>query len=66
MPRTSVPRPRRRPIEQYDHQDKTRSNNPPAGLVDAQNNPDLEWSKRKIAALAPTEGGGWSCGMDKA
>ena len=38
MPRSSIPR--RKPIEQYDHQDKTRSNNPPAGLIDAQNNPD--------------------------
>lgn len=33
--RTTSPQPasRKRPIEQYDHRDKQRANNPPVGLV---------------------------------
>jgi len=30
----------KRPIEQYDHKDKTRANNPPVGLVTPQTDPD--------------------------
>ena len=30
-----------KPIESYDHPDKERTNNPPAGLVTAQGDPDL-------------------------
>jgi adenine-specific DNA-methyltransferase len=31
----------KRPIEQYDHKDKTRANNPPVGLVTPQTDPEL-------------------------
>ena len=30
-----------KPIESYDHPDKERTNNPPAGLVTAEGDPDL-------------------------
>jgi adenine-specific DNA-methyltransferase len=33
------PKTRKRPIEQYDHKDKTRANNPPVGLVTPQTDP---------------------------
>jgi hypothetical protein len=42
MPKPSTPRqtgpssPQHKPIEQYEHRDKERLNNPPAGLVSAQ------------------------------
>src|SRR5574340_1100943 len=34
------PRPAKRPIEQYEHGDKTRVNNPPVGLVTPATDPD--------------------------
>jgi len=33
-------KPKRRPVESYDHQDKKRANNPPVGLVTPQTDPD--------------------------
>ena len=35
MPRRNETNPNKRPVEQYDHKDKKRLNNPPVGLVDA-------------------------------
>ena len=35
MPRRNETKPNKRPVEQYDHKDKKRLNNPPVGLVDA-------------------------------
>ncbi|MEX2091575.1 MAG: hypothetical protein WD971_02810, partial [Pirellulales bacterium] len=37
---TSPKKPAKRPIEQYDHSDETRANNPPVGLVTPENDPD--------------------------
>jgi len=37
MPRRNETIPNKRPVEQYDHKDKKRLNNPPVGLVDASN-----------------------------
>jgi adenine-specific DNA-methyltransferase len=36
----SAKKPSKRPIEQYDHSDETRANNPPVGLVTPENDPD--------------------------
>ncbi len=33
-------KPKKRPIEQYDHADETRPNNPPVGLVTPETDPD--------------------------
>src|SRR6478735_2330724 len=41
---TSAP-PRKRPIERYEHTDKKRINNPPAGLVTAETDPPLPTHK---------------------
>ncbi|MEW6014396.1 MAG: site-specific DNA-methyltransferase [Candidatus Zixiibacteriota bacterium] len=38
--RSAVSGGKKRPIEQYDHKDKTRVNNPPVGLVDSQTDKD--------------------------
>src|SRR5450756_2378832 len=38
-------------IEQYDHQDKTRANNPPVGLVTPETDPDT--GKRKTYGYDP-------------
>lgn len=32
---------KKRPVEQYEHKGKKRTNNPPVGLVDARNAADL-------------------------
>jgi adenine-specific DNA-methyltransferase len=37
----SASKPRKRPIERYEHKDKTRINNPPVGLVTAETDPPL-------------------------
>ncbi len=42
---------KKKPIEQYAHKDKTRLNNPPAGLVTVQTDPDL--GKKKTYAYDP-------------
>ena len=39
---TKAPRKRKRDIENYAHSDKERVNNPPVGLVDANNDPEAE------------------------
>jgi adenine-specific DNA-methyltransferase len=43
MPRgkKSAAKPKKRPIERYEHKDKTRINNPPVGLVTAETDPPL-------------------------
>jgi adenine-specific DNA-methyltransferase len=40
---------KKKPIEQYDHKGKTRLNNPPAGLVTAETDPDLGMQKTTYA-----------------
>jgi len=40
-------RDRKRPIEQYDHKEKKRLNNPPVGLVTPERDPDA--GKKKYA-----------------
>ncbi len=40
MPRKKDSPNKKRKIETYEHQDKVRVNNPPVGLVTAENDPD--------------------------
>ena len=44
-PRGTGGRPTKRPIEQYEHKDKQRMNNPPVGLVTAETDPPLHTHK---------------------
>ena len=39
----------KRPIESYEHRNKTRVNNPPAGLVTPQTDPDTDEHKKRYA-----------------
>jgi adenine-specific DNA-methyltransferase len=48
----AAPPSRKRPIEQYDHKDKRRPNNPPVGLVTPESDPDVG-SRRKTYAYDP-------------
>jgi adenine-specific DNA-methyltransferase len=41
----AVPKARKRPIERYEHADKTRVNNPPVGLVTPETDPPLQTHK---------------------
>ena len=45
----SPPAARKRPIEQYDHKDKTRPNNPPVGLVTPESDRDTGVVKKAYA-----------------
>ncbi|MCF2971831.1 hypothetical protein L1047_11560 [Synechococcus sp. Nb3U1] len=51
MPRKkySTPVPGKRPIESYEHRDKHRVNNPPAGLVTPETDPDAGQKKKTYA-----------------
>lgn len=42
----SPPAARKRPIEQYDHKDKTRPNNPPVGLVTPESDKDTGQARK--------------------
>ena len=42
---------RKKPIEQYDHRDKKRLNNPPVGLVTPETDPDLIEAYRRTVSL---------------
>lgn len=47
---------KQKPIEQYDHKDKQRLNNPPVGLVDARtDNGGMKKKKWKIILDGPHE-----------
>ena len=48
-PRAKSATPSRRQIETYEHRDKQRVNNPPAGLVTPDNDPDTGQKKRRYA-----------------
>jgi len=39
----------KRPIQTYEHRDKTRANNPPAGLVTPDTDPDSGQKKKRYA-----------------
>ena len=45
----------KRSIEQYDHKDKKRCNNPPVGLVDDKNDPDAGKKTYAFAGIARPE-----------
>ena len=46
-------KPKKRPIEQYDHSDEKRVNNPPVGLVTPETDPD---AGRKTYEYDPSTG----------
>ena len=48
----ATPPSKKRPIEQYDHKDKRRPNNPPVGLVTPESDPDVG-TRRKTYAYDP-------------
>ena len=51
----------RRPIESYEHRDKKRVNNPPAGLVTPETDPDAGQKKKSYAYDPPY---GINCSSD--
>lgn len=45
--KSGKPTPKKRPVEQYEHKDKQRLNNPPVGLVTADTDPDAKDGLKK-------------------
>jgi adenine-specific DNA-methyltransferase len=52
----------KRPVEQYEHKDRRRKNNPPVGLVDA--NPDAVEGKKKIESSGAEQIAFWMLDTD--